>query len=64
MIQRNSFASRFIGFVLIVKEYLFKYKDFFFFHKILLRFLIPFGLAIARNDLSSIVEIRFFFAFE
>ena len=63
MIQRNSFASRFIGFVLIVKEYLFKYKDFSFFHKILLRFLIPSGLAIVSKQQGSLVKIRFVFAF-
>ena len=63
MIQRNSFASRFIGFVLIVKEYLFKYKDFFFFHKILLRFLILFGLAIVSKYPGYLVKIRFVFAF-
>lgn len=63
MIQRNSFASRFIGFVLIAKGYLFKYKDFFFFHKILLRFLIPFGLTIVSKYPGSLVKIRFVFAF-
>ena len=63
MIQRNSFASRFIGFVLIVKGYLLKYKDFFFFHKILLRFLMSFILPIVSKYPGSLAKIRFVFAF-